>query len=123
MKPEKIVVVGAEGGRITLFGWKSDQGEWHFLLETDERSMMDILSEEDQEGLCFYSKTEAVIGWREALKLLNKYPWPCLYPIYVHPEFSDSVMIALKDAPDRYRVNIDFRHWDAVCAGMDGFDY
>jgi hypothetical protein len=119
MKPIKIIEIGAEGGHITLFGWKNEQCIWHFLRETDERSLMDMMPEDDRNGLCCLSNTETVIGWKEALKLLYRYPWPCLYPLYVHPEFADLVMIALKDAPDEYRMNIDFGHWDAVCAGKD----
>jgi hypothetical protein len=83
MKPIKIVEIGGEGGSISLFGWKTDQGDWHFLRETDERSLMDMMPEDDRDGLCFFSKTETVIGWNEALKLLYRYPWPCLYSINI----------------------------------------
>lgn len=122
MKPLKILEVGCEGGSITLFGWKGDDGEWHFLREIDEGTLMDMMPKDDQEGLCFYSKTEAVTGWSEALKLLYKYPWPRMYPLFVLPEFADLVMGALKDAPDEYRMNVDFQLWYAVCSGKDRFE-
>lgn len=113
-----ILKVGAEGGCICLYGRKDENGEWQFLRETDERTLSDMLSDEDREGLSFYSKTEPVTGWHNALEILNRYPWPCLYPLYVHQEFSDAVLMGLKN----YKggpCEIDFRHWDAVCAGKD----
>jgi hypothetical protein len=122
MKPEKIVVVGAEGGKITLFGWKGEQSEWHFMRETDERTLMDMMPEDDREGLCFYSESETVIGWENALLLLNRYPWPSLYPLYVHPEFADLVMSAVRNAPDEYRDHLDSERWEEVCAGKSWYD-
>jgi hypothetical protein len=87
-----LSVVLCEGGSIALFGWMGEDGKWHFLRETDEGTLMDMMSKDDQEGLCFFSKTEAVTGWIEALKLFNKYPsWPCMFPLFVHPEFADRV--------------------------------
>ena len=83
--------------------------------------MMDILSEDDQEGLCFYSKTEAVIGWSEELKLLNRYPWPRLFPLYVHSKFKNLVMVALKDSPAKYQEHIEYVYWENVCNGKHAF--
>ena len=116
-KPVKIIDVGAEGGGITLFGWKDEKGVWHYLRETDERTLMNMMPEDDQKGLCFYSKSDSTTDWDEAIKLMYRYPWPCLYPLYVHPEFVDLVMIALKNAPERYRERINFHNWDVVCTG------
>ena len=119
MLPVKIVEVLAEGGKITLFGWKDAQGEWNFLRETDERTLAAMMTEGDRDRLCFYSNTYSVVGWENALELLNRYPWPSLSPSYVHPEFAGRILGALKDAPREYRENIDWKEWDAVCAGKD----
>ena len=118
--PIKIIDVGAEGGGITLFGWKDEKGVWHYLRETDESTLMDMMHEDDQKGLCFNSKTDSTTNWNEAIKLMYRYPWPCLYPLYVHPEFADQVKCELKRASDRWD-HIDFQHWNAVCAGKSGF--
>ncbi len=119
-KPVKIIAVGAEGGSITLFGWKDEKGVWYYLRETDERTLMDMMPEDDQKGLCFYHNSESVTDWDEAIKLMNRYPWPCLYPLYVHPDFADQVKCELKRASDRWD-HIDFHRWDAVCAGKSRF--
>jgi hypothetical protein len=115
-KPVKIIDVGAEGGGITLFGWKDEKGVWHYLRETDERTFMHMMSENEQKGLRFNSKTDSTTDWDEAIKLMYRYPWPCLYPLHVHPEFADRVKCELKKAGERWD-HIDFHHWDAVCAG------
>lgn len=91
MKPIQIVKVGGKGGSITLFGWKTDKGIWRFLRETDERTLLGMMLEEDFAGLEFQSSSEAVTGWKGALKILSRYPWQNLYPLYVHPVFVDLV--------------------------------
>lgn len=96
-KWQLILKVGAEGGSICLYRRKVENGEWQFLHETNERALTDILSNEDRDGLSFYSKTEPVTGWHNALEILSRYPWPCLCPLYVHQEFRDVVLMALKD--------------------------
>lgn len=116
-----ILKVGAEGGCICLYGQKDKNGEWQFLRETDERMLTDMLSGDDRKGLSFYSKTGLVTGWHNALEILSRYPWPCLCPLYVHQEFRDAVFMALKDYSGDL-CEIDFRRWDAVCAGRDIYE-
>lgn len=120
-KPVKIIEVGAEGGRITLSGYETEQGEWRFFRETDESSLMSLMPKEDTDGPEFRTESETVSGWSNALKILNRYPWPCLYPLYVHPDFTYEVMQELKRASAEME-HIDFGEWDAVCAGKDRFE-
>ena len=114
-KSAKIIEVGAEGGRITLSGYETEQGEWHFFRETDESSFMSLMPKEDTDGPEFRTESETVSGWDEALNILNRYPWPCLYPLYVHPNFADVVMQELKRASAEMG-HIDFEEWEMVCA-------
>ncbi len=114
---DKVLEIGAEGGSITLYGSKDANGEWWFSRHTDERTMKDLLTEEDQIGLEFESFSERAKGWEGALKILSRYPWPCLYPLYVHPEFADSVMFEVKKASGE-QDHINLRHWAAVSFGV-----
>lgn len=118
MKLEKIIVVGAEGGRITLFGRKREDGEWQFSRETDERTLMGMMPEDDREGLCFYSESDVVSGWEAGLELISRYPWTRLYPLYVHPEFADRVMQEVLKPNDIFDLNDHhLEYWQRVCAG------
>lgn len=119
---QQIIKIGAEGGSICLYGRKLENSEWQFLRETDESTVIDMLSDIDREGLESCSKSDPVIGWRNAMEIIDRYPWPCLYPLYVHPEFSDAVMMELKNYKGDTSY-IDYGHWDAVCAGKDKDNY
>ncbi|BCG47918.1 hypothetical protein GEOBRER4_n2769 [Citrifermentans bremense] len=91
MKKEKILEVVGDGGGISLYGWKTRQGKWRFQLSTDESTIKSMLSQEDAAGVQHTSSSPAVSGWQGALRLLSRYPWRQLYPLYVHPGFADVV--------------------------------
>ena len=91
MKKEKVLELGCEGGSISLYGWRTRQGNWRFQLGTDESTMKSMLPGEDAAGLQYISSSPAASGWQGALRLLSRYPWRQLYPLYVHPEFADAV--------------------------------
>jgi len=112
MEPIKIVEVGAEGGCITLFGWKTNKGNWRFLRETDERTLLGMMPKGDATGLIFRSSSEAVTGWKAALKILSKYPWRELYPLFVHPEFADLVWKEIENLNEEC---YSFSKWGEVC--------
>jgi len=98
--PVKIIDIGAEGGSMTLFGWKDEQGEWHFQKESNECALIGMLEEdgEDWGGATGIARIDSFTGWDKALTLLYRWPWPALYPRYVHPEFADRVMQEVKRA-------------------------
>jgi len=112
MKPVKIVEIGAEGGSITLYGWLTARGNWRFQTGTDESTLKGLLSAEDAAGLQFTSSSPAVSGWKAALRLLSRYPWKELFPLYVHPEFANRVMQEVeRGKPDLWL----FEKWSKVC--------
>jgi len=117
LKPIKIIEVGAEGGGITLFGWKSEKGEWSFIRETDEHTLQDMMTKKDAEGLEFQSSSEVVNGWSGALKILSKYPWRHLYPLYVHPEFVDLVWQEIVSMEEE---SYSLSYWERVCGRKSG---
>jgi len=85
---ETILEMGAEGGTLTLFGNRDDAGHWRFWTQTDETTMNDLLDEEDRRGLGSLVNTrESVSSLTEAFALLGKYPWHCMVPLQLHPEF------------------------------------
>ncbi|NVN91684.1 MAG: hypothetical protein HXX11_13920 [Desulfuromonadales bacterium] len=99
MKPIKIVEIGAEGGRITLFGLKIEKGDWLFFVR-QTNALIDMLPEGDVAGFDFQSSSNAVTGWKEALQILSRYRWENLFPLYVHPEFADLVWKEIEHMED-----------------------
>jgi hypothetical protein len=91
--PEIVLEIGAEGGSVTILRERSAGDVWRFQMKTDESTLHDFLSKEDQ-GMNLVGQTGYVHSLHEALGLLNdKYPeWFCLCPLDVHPEFLDAVL-------------------------------
>ena len=112
MTPIKILEVGSEGGRITLFGWMSDQGEWCYLRETDESALKEIMHKKDHTSMSFLSSSESVVGWNAALQILSVYPWRNFYPLFVHPEFADLVW---KEIDSMGSENYSRDEWHEIC--------
>jgi hypothetical protein len=113
--PVKIIDLAAEGSRIKLYGWKDSDGEWRFQRDVNENALYN----EDTADLVLQHTSNVVPGWHGALELLSRYPWYCLLPKYVHPEFAEKTLEALHNAPEYHRPDIDYDYWQAVCAGKD----
>jgi len=95
---ETIVEVGGEGGSIMLFQERETGEAWKFRMRTDESAIYDVLSEEDQGGPGPAVKESGYVhSFREALALLDRYPWFRLIPLEVHPEYLDAVVHAVRE--------------------------
>src|SRR5208282_2757906 len=91
---EVVLEVGAEGGSLTLRRERDADGDWQFWVERNETALYDLLSEEDRSEIGgYFAQTGYVYSFHEALDLLDKYPWFRLYPVQVHPEFLDAVLL------------------------------
>jgi len=101
-----IVVVGCEGGSVTLYGIQSPDG-WQFRAETNEAALL------DDEVMPTLQVRPWVATWRSALKQLDSYPWPELYPVEVHPDFRIRVFRALQ-ARHKKDLSINWDRWDRV---------
>jgi hypothetical protein len=93
-KPEPIIEIGAEGGSITLFGFKTANGAWHFSRTTRDETPTYL---DPEEGGPAINHTSAwVKTWPEALTLLDRYPWAMLSPLQIHPDFRHRVWDAVQ---------------------------
>ncbi|MDD2736075.1 MAG: hypothetical protein PHF56_19250 [Desulfuromonadaceae bacterium] len=115
MKPVKIVEIGGDGGSITLFGWKTAKGNWRFLRETNECTLMGMMQNSDVTGVKFQSSSAADTGWKAAIKILSEYPWKILYPLYVHPEFADLVWNEIINMKEECYSRFE---WQEVCGKL-----
>jgi hypothetical protein len=91
---EMVLEVGSEGGSLTLLRERNAGGDWKFLMKTNESALYDLLSEEDRNKIGeYFAQTGYVHSFHEALGLLDRYPWSTLYPLEVHPEFLERVLL------------------------------
>jgi hypothetical protein len=94
---ETVLEVGAEGGSITLIRERKADEDWQFQMTTNETALYDQLSEEDRNEIGeHFAQTGYVRSFHEALTLLDRYPWFGLYPLKVHPEFLDRVLLEVR---------------------------
>ena len=101
MIKEIVLELGAEGGSLTLFSFKSQPStNWHFFLACNESALANFLSTEDLDGLSLTGNSNYVQTWDEALELLDNYPWPRLCPVSIHKDYSDQIWIAIKSRTD-----------------------
>jgi hypothetical protein len=105
---EVIIEVGAEGGSITLYGLPTDQG-WVFSRKVIDQTP-ELIDEDwiKTNSDCFHS-------WEAALKLLDRYPWPKLYPISVHPDFRERIWSAVQERLDTDEKSEARSRWHAIC--------
>ncbi|MGG2972080.1 hypothetical protein [Geobacillus stearothermophilus] len=110
---EKIIVLGGEGGRISLFGLKTLDGTWIFIKETNETALAHILVDEDLSSLV-HQKSKVVTEWEQAIELLGE-SWTRLRPIYVHPEFKRQIW---KEVTSKDDVHL-LEYWERLCLAKD----
>lgn len=88
---ETILKMGAEGGSLTIFGKRKATGAWQFRVERDETTLYDMLSEEDRAGAVPFEQNPWIESLDAVLAQIDRYNWPRLYPMSVHPDFRDYI--------------------------------
>ena len=92
---ELILKIGGAGGSIKLFKINNQ-----FVYTTDESTLMDLLNEEDHEGIEFKSSSELFDTFDLAMtSMMNRYPVFRLYPV----EISDDYRTEIKTYYQNYR--------------------
>ena len=107
---EIIIKIGAEGGSITLYGFRAQRG-WLF-----SRKVIDWTPElVDEEHI--RRKSAIVDSWEAALELLDQYPWCRLYPISIHPDFRQKIWIAVQERlHDTSEISkAELKRWQDAC--------
>jgi hypothetical protein len=103
-----VLEVGAEGGRLTIYGLSTRHG-WRFSRQTIDDSAAFLGEPREQR------ESDIVDSWEKALELLRPYPWQKLYPLEVHPEFRErvfsEVLASCSDDSNPHGVS----EWKALC--------
>jgi hypothetical protein len=92
-----ILRAGAEGGDVTLIGRTTDAGTWAFARVTDDQT--EALFGES--GVPIEAPPAPKLGdwvesWDDGLRLMDRYKWARLHPLYVHPAFVERVRVAVE---------------------------
>jgi len=93
-----ILQAGAEGGDVTLIGRTTDAGTWAFARVTDDQT--EALFGETRDGVIeapSFENLEWAETWDDGLRLMDRYQWARLYPLYVHPAFVERVRVAVEE--------------------------
>lgn len=92
-----VLEVGSEGGSLTLLRGLNTSNNWQFWVERNETALYDLLSEDDRSEVGNTSRRlDSSTPFQEALRLFDRYPWFRLYPLKVHPEFLDTVLLEVR---------------------------
>jgi hypothetical protein len=86
--------VGAEGGSIKVLSRTADDGAAQYSVQLRDQSMT-FLSK-DEAGPEIRRDYAWTVSWEQVVKTLGKWPWPMLYPVYVHPDFRERVLSQVK---------------------------
>jgi hypothetical protein len=107
-KWEEIIVLGGEGGRVSLFGSKTIDDKWIFVKETNETALADFFDDEDLSTLV-HQRSHEVTDWEQATALLGR-SWFKMRIIFIHPEFKQLVQEAISS-----RTGVEYlSHWDKI---------
>jgi NAD-dependent deacetylase len=123
---ETIISIGAEGGRITLYGKETRSGQWVFRTSVNDIFSYELEEEPSQSPRnvrtlksSFPKQEIEADSWEKALKLIERYPWPMLRPLEVHPAFRKRVWNEIQNMNDqKFRNRIDsykLSQWANVC--------
>jgi hypothetical protein len=120
-----ILRAGAEGGDVSLIGRTTDAGTWAFARVTDDQT----------EALCGESGVpieappapkpdDWVESWDDGLRLMDRYKWARLHPLYVHPAFVERVRVAvearLANEPQDRWTEYAREKWEGLFSRMGG---
>lgn len=105
---EIILLVGAEGGGVTLYGVRDGEG-WQFSFKMVDQTPVML------DGKEIVRDSRLVESWDEALKMLDRYPWTKLSPIRVHPAFRKAVWSAVQQRYTGTNPRRDLARWRDRC--------
>jgi hypothetical protein len=93
-----ILRAGAEGGDVTLIGRTTNAGTWAFARVTDDQTEALFGESGVQiEAPSAPKPDDWVESWDDGLRLMDRYKWARLHPLYVHPAFMERVRVAVEE--------------------------
>jgi hypothetical protein len=94
-----ILEIGAEGGSIKVLGRTNTEGVAEYSVQLRDQTLTYLTADEAGQEICRdFAWTES---WDTVIKTLGRWPWPMLYPLYVHPDFRERVLSAVQQYEGR----------------------
>ena len=122
-RDEVILQTHDEGGALTLTARRTPAGWIRFTLLDEERPPADLLDEDTADAPREITKTLGPADtWLGALGLLDSLVWEILHPEYVHAEFRQMVISAVRErAADLDNDCTEFAddwlpEWERICS-------
>jgi hypothetical protein len=120
-KAELLLKIGAEGGFIAVYGGPPQDPQSRFRLAVIDQTPT-FLSEEEG-GAALRRDSGWLPTWADLITALNRYPWPNLHVVYVHPAARRLLWSALESyaaqsgPPARASA---LERWRQYCLATDG---
>ena len=117
MNAKLLVSIGAEGGFIAVYGDVSDAAHPRYRVVVADQTL--TLLNEEEGGTAIRKDSGWLDTWSDAMKALDRYPWPHLACMSVDPSVAAAVWNALQeylgraDRPIRESV---IQRWREACA-------
>ena len=93
MPADKIVFkVGAEGGSLAILRYCDQNGAPRYIVQKDGSTLLDMLNDDDREGLSSTVTTGGISEFDQALAISNPSQWVRLVPVFVHPSYLERVL-------------------------------
>lgn len=94
-EPVIIVEIGAEGGSITVVVRTGAGGVPEYSVRMRDQTLTFLA--EDEVGTVIRTNTAWSERWEDVVASLGRWPWPMLVPVYVHGDYADRILLAVKN--------------------------
>jgi hypothetical protein len=96
-RAELLLQIGAEGGSIAIYGrQEGDRTQYRVGIVDQTLTFLN----DDEAGEEIRSDSGWLNTWEEAVARIGRWPWPNLYPNFVHPSIRDAVWKAVLEYSD-----------------------
>jgi hypothetical protein len=112
-----LVSIGAEGGFIAVYGDVSDAAHPRYRVVVADQTL--TLLNEEEGGTAIRKDSGWLDTWSDAMKALDRYPWPHLACMSVDPTVAAAVWKALEEYVGHVEQPIResaMQRWREACA-------
>ena len=87
-----VFEVGTEGGSLSILLRSDPNGADSYVVRRDESALVDMLNDEDREGIPAVTSTGDIAEFNDALAVSDPSKWVHLVPVVVQPRYLEPVL-------------------------------